>query len=187
MKAFNPLSVILAALLVLAACEEEPGAASAVAPQEPGAEDVGHYCGMIVENHSGPKGHIFLSDQTEPLWFSSIRDTLAFTMLPEEPDNIAAIFVNDMGQAKNWDHPEPGTWVAAREAHYVIGSDARGGMGAPAIVPFGDLTAAKRFVEERGGSILAFDEIPQEMVLGPADEGGSETSATGGGSHERTQ
>jgi nitrous oxide reductase accessory protein NosL len=54
-------------------------------------------------------------------------------------------------------------------------------------VPFGDLTAAKRFVEERGGSILAFDEIPQEMVLGPADEGGSETSATGGGSHERTQ
>ena len=187
MKTFRPLPIILAALLLLAACEEESGASSAIAPQEPGPEDVGHYCGMIVENHSGPKGHVFLTDQAEPFWFSSVRDTLAFTMLPEEPDNIAVIFVNDMGRAKNWDNPEPGTWIRANDAHYVIGSDARGGMGAPAIVPFGDLAEAKRFVEERGGSILAFGEIPQEMVLGPAGEAGGENSVKGGDNRETTQ
>lgn len=187
MRALLPIFAAMAMSLSLAACEDESGAARAVAPQEPGPEDVGHYCGMIVENHTGPKGQIFLADRAEPLWFSSVRDTLAFTMLPEEPDNIAAIFVNDMGEATNWDNPEPGTWVAAHEAHYVVGSDARGGMGAPAIVPFGDRSAAEAFVERRGGRLLAFDAIPQDMMLGPVEGGSAITPSTDGGNHDRTR
>lgn len=184
MRVFISLPLILALLIALSACEEETGLARAVAPEEPGPEAVGHYCGMLVEHHSGPKGHIFLSDRTKPLWFSSVRDTLAFTMLPEEPDNIAAIFVNDMGRATNWEKPEPGTWVLAREAHYVVGSDARSGMGAPEIVPFGDLAAARQFVEAHGGRIVGFEGIPQEIVLGSSGMSG-ERAGAGGGSHDR--
>ena len=90
-------------------------------------------------------------------------------MLPEEPRNIAAVYVNDIGRTE-WDRPAPGAWVAAREAWYVIGSPMRGGMGAPEAVPFGDRAAAERFAETHGGTVVAFGDIPHDAILGPVDE-----------------
>jgi FAD:protein FMN transferase len=52
-----------------------------------------------------------------------VRDTIAFTRLPEEPKDIAAIYVNDMGQAQTGQQPEPGTWTEARDAWFVIESE----------------------------------------------------------------
>lgn len=158
----------LALVAVLAACGDESEVAEAPVPQEPTSEAVGRYCGMNVIDHEGPKGQIYVAGEAEPFWFTSVRDTLAFTRLPEEPKAIAAIYVNDMAKAKNWAEPEAGAWVEAREAHYVIGSNARGGMGAPEAVPFSDLAAAERFVEQNGGRIFTFDEVPREFVLGEA-------------------
>lgn len=166
MRLFGIALVALTLSLGLVSCDDAPEVAQPVSPQEPGPEAVGHYCGMIVADHAGPKGQIFLEDREAPIWFSSVRDTLAFTMLPEEPKNIRAIYVNDMGQAKNWQSPEPGTWVAAKDAVFVVESDARGGMGGPEIVPFGERAAAERFQEEHGGSIVAFGEVPEHQVLG---------------------
>jgi copper chaperone NosL len=147
----------------LAACEPAEEA-KAPAPQELTREAIGHYCNMIVADHLGPKAQIHLADREAPLWFSSARDAIAFTLLPEEPKNVTAIYVNDMGQA-SWDAPEADTWIDAKTAWYVLGSAKSGGMGAPEAVPFKDQAAAESFVAEHGGRVVAFSEIPSDYIL----------------------
>jgi copper chaperone NosL len=100
------------------------------------------------------------------VWFTSARDTLAFTMLPEEPKDISAIYVSDMGRAPDWGRPGTENWVDARKALYVIGSSRRGGMGAEEAVPFAERAAAERFAAENGGRVVAFGEVPRDYVLG---------------------
>jgi copper chaperone NosL len=160
--------VALAAGL-LAACDAEPEAVAPVAPVEVSADATGRYCGMLLADHEGPKGQIHLAGSEEPLWFSSVRDTIAFTRLPEESKDIAAIYVNDMGEAQDWAQPEPGTWTEARDAWFVIESSRRGGMGAPEAVPFSDEAAAEAFRSAHGGQLVRFDDIPEDYVLGPVE------------------
>ena len=161
--------LLLSALLLLTtACGEEQKA-EAPPPAELTREAIGHYCNMIVQDHQGPKGQIFLSGKPEPIWFSSVRDTLAFTLLPEEPKDIAAIYVNDMGRA-SWDKPEAGTWIEAKGAWYVIGSTQQGGMGAPEAVPFSKRADAEDFASAYRGQVVAFSEIPSDAILGEVPE-----------------
>lgn len=148
------------------ACDRDQAAGNIPPPIEPTVEAMGHYCGMNLREHAGPKGQIHLKAGLPAIWFTSVRDTLAFTMLPDEAKTIAAIYVNDMGRADNWDQPEPGAWVEAREAHYVIGSSKRGGMGAPEAVPFSEPGKAAAFRQEYGGVIVTFDQMPPDYILG---------------------
>ncbi len=120
---------------------------------------MGVFCGMNLTEHPGPKGQIITKSRIDPFWFSSVRDTVAFTMLPEQPRDIRAIYVSDMGRAPSWDHPGATNWIDARKAFFVIGSRKRGGMGAAEAVPFGDRAAADAFVAENGGRVVAFAEI----------------------------
>lgn len=161
--------VSLAALL--SACGEEEKA-EAPAPQALPATAIGHYCGMLVAEHSGPKGQIILKSRAEPVWFSSARDTFAFTMLPEEAKNIAAIYVSDMARAESWENPGIANWIEARQASFVIGSDMRSGMGAAEAVPFGDRAAAERFAAQYGGRIVSFSEVPSDYILGSGQTDG---------------
>lgn len=156
---------LLAAALVAGCDDAGPHAGVPPPPAELGGDAIGYYCNMIVVAHSGPKGHIFLTGREAPVWFTSVRDTVAFTRLPEEPKNIAAVYVNDMGRA-SWEKPEPDTWIEARDAWYVVGSARRGGMGAPEPVPFAEREAAERFADVEGGRVLPFDAIPDDAVLG---------------------
>jgi copper chaperone NosL len=103
----------------------------------------------------------------------------AFTMLPEEPKNIAAIYVTDMGKATNWEKPAPGTWIDAKRAYYVIGSRRQGGMGVDEAVPFGEEAQAKHFAAENGGRIVAFAAMPEDFIL---QYGDAEAAAGQGGS-----
>jgi copper chaperone NosL len=162
--------VLAAALLVVAlgACGEKPSA-EAPGPQEPSETAIAEFCHMALFEHPGPKGQIFVKSRPEPFWFASVRDTFAFTMLPEEPKDIAAIYVSDMGKAKNWDRPEPGTWVDARKAFFVIESRKRGGMGEAEAIPFSDQAAVQAFVAENGGRVVRFDEMPREYILPQGD------------------
>ncbi|MBI1207140.1 MAG: copper resistance protein CopZ [Azospirillum sp.] len=163
-----PRVLLVLLVVVLSACDGGPQAA-APPPQEPGETAVGHYCGMQVTEHPGPKGQIFRrSDPAHPFWFTSVRDAIAFTLLPEEPKDISVIYVNDMGRARNWQHPEPGTWIEAHAAWFVIGSARRGGMGAPEVVPFGSPEAAEAFVGAEGGRVVRFAAVPPDYVLGSA-------------------
>lgn len=160
--------LILLCAPMLAACNER--SAIAPTPIEPTAEAVSHFCGMLLAEHPGPKGQIYLEGRPSPVWFSSVSETVAFTMLPEEPNAVVAIYVNDMGKARNWERPEAGAWVEARRAWYVIGSDRRGpagmGDGAREPIPFGKEAAARQFREAHGGRVVRFAEIPEDDILG---------------------
>ena len=113
-------TVVAASLaLALAGCKDEK-TAEAPKPVEPVADSIAHFCNMPVLDHPGPKGEIFLKGKAEPVWFASARDTIAFTKLPEEPKEIAAIYVSDMGKAEGWLKPEPGGWVDAHAAWFVV-------------------------------------------------------------------
>lgn len=127
----------------------------------------GYYCLMTVVYHKGPKGQIILSDG-KVNWFTSVRDTIAFTLLPEEPKNIAAIYVNDMTRA-NWDNPGEDNWIDARNAWYVIHSELTGGMGKPEAVPFASQENAQTFAQKHGGKVFAFSDIPSDYIIESGD------------------
>ena len=165
------------ALFALAGCEDEKTAAAPPPPSALTAEAIGHYCGMAVLEHPGPKGQIILVSREAPIWFSSARDAFAFTMLPEEAKDVRAIYVSDMGKASSWEAPGAANWVEARSAFFVIGSRMRGGMGAAETVPFSDRVAADRFAEAHGGEVASFGEVPRDYVLGAS--WGSEPAAAG--------
>lgn len=150
-------------LIVILSCSETVPVAIPL-PQELSRDSIGYFCQMTVVEHKGPKGQIILSDQDEPLWFTSVRDTIAFTVLPGEAKNIAAIYVTDIGIA-SWDSPEAGTWVDGYKAWYVVNSSRTGGMGAQEIVPFGKKEDAVQFVSRYGGEIVDFKSIPKNQFL----------------------
>ena len=161
------LAAALFAPLVLVGCNDKQAAQPP--PQRMTAEAIGHYCGMNLLEHPGPKGQIIAASLIEPVWFSSARDTIAFTMMPDEPKDIQAIYVSDMGKAKSWDKPGGDNWVEARGALFVIRSRARSGMGGDEVVPFSDRSAAEKFATENGGRIVGFAEVPRDYILGSDD------------------
>ena len=158
----------LVAMTLLAGCNEKPQAVLPP-PHKMTAEDIGHYCGMNVLEHPGPKGQIFVVSLIEPVWFSSVRDTIAFTKLPDEPKDIQAIYVSDMAKAPSWDKPGADNWIEARKALFVIGSRVTGGMGGNEAVPFSDRSAADKFAASNGGQVVAFADVPRDYVLGSND------------------
>ncbi len=159
------LSLVIGTLAITG-CGEDAGKAAPPPPFELTADAVGHYCGMNLKEHAGPKAHIILASRREPIWFSSARDAFSFSMLPEEAKDIRAIYVSDMAKAKDWDDPGADNWVEAGHAFFVTGSRKQGGMGAPETVPFSDRVAAEKFAAEHGGRVVRFDEVPRDYVLG---------------------
>ena len=159
----RPLALALCVTLALVGCKED---AAKPAPRTLTDAAIGHYCGMMLTEHDGPKGQILLKGQDEPVWFSSARDTVAFTLLPEESKDIAAIYVSDMGAAATWAAPGPDNWTDAKTATFVIESDAAGGMGGVEAVPFADKAKAEAFAADHGGKVVAFDAIPPGNILG---------------------
>ena len=153
------------ALAALAGCKEDT---AKPAPHTLTDAAIGRYCGMMLTEHEGPKGQIFVKGSDEPLWFSSARDAVAFTLLPEEPKDIAAIYVSDMGAAPSWAEPGVDNWTDAKAARFVIGSSLQGGMGGAEAVPFADPAKATAFAQEHGGEVVSFDALPPDYILGSA-------------------
>lgn len=159
--------IFLTASLTAGSCSEQT-----TAPPNPVTltdQAIGHFDQMIVVGHRGPKAQVHLAGATEPLWFTQVRDAFAYQRGEERDAEIIAVYVNDMGSAETWDDPGPDNWIAAESASYVVGSDKRGGMGAPELVPFAGDAAAAAFAEQHGGRVIAFANIEDEMVLGPVD------------------
>jgi copper chaperone NosL len=176
----------LALALVLAACDDGAAKSEMPKPQEITQSSIGHFCGMSLSEHPGPKGQIFVADSKEPIWFASVRETFAFTILPEEPKNVTAIYVSDMGKATNWQHPEAGTWTDARKAYYVIDGRRHAGLEDDDAVPFADETTATRYAAERGGRIVRFAEMPQDFILHYGDTDATATRDETGPQQART-
>ena len=169
-----PLTVALLLALPLAACKEE--VAQDTAPIEYTDQTIGHYCQMNLSEHFGPKAQVHLEAIPDPLFFSQVRDAIAFSRAPEQIAPILAIYVNDMGKpGTTWDDPGEGNWIAADQAWFVVGSDREGSMGAPETVPFSTRDAADAFIATDGGEVLRLADIPDDMVLAPVDNLGLQT------------
>jgi copper chaperone NosL len=156
---------LLLGLILLAACKPGDPAAEAPRPREVTDASVAQFCGMTLTEHAGPKGQIFVRGLPDPYWFATVRDAFGFTMLQETPKAIAAIYVSDMARAKNWDQPEPGMWVEAHQAYFVIGSRRRGGMNGEEAIPFSDEAAARVFTDANGGRVVGFADMPTDYIL----------------------
>lgn len=157
----------LCLLIALAACKEE--VAQSTDPVVLSAESVGHFCQMNLLEHDGPKAQVHLEGLPgTPLFFSQVRDAVAYARLPEQSHPILAIWVNDMGaEGASWTEPGATNWIDAATAHYVVGSAREGGMGAPELVPFAQPDAARDFAANHGGEVLQLDAIPDSAVIAP--------------------
>lgn len=161
--------LLLAALatLALGGCQEK--AAERPLPVAMTAEAVGHYCQMDLLQHPGPKAQVHLAGLPAPLFFSQVRDAVAYQRMPEQSHTITAIYVSDMGVAPSWEQPGAGNWIAAEVAVYVVGATVAGGMGAPELVPFSRREAAEAFAARNGGEVVALDAVPDEAILAPVE------------------
>jgi copper chaperone NosL len=162
--------LFLAMLALLGACKEE--VSQNIAPKDLTPETLGHYCQMNLLEHPGPKAQVFLEGNPAPLFFSQVRDAIAYTRAPEQIAPILAVYVNDMGAANaTWDRPGDGNWIPADKAFYVIGSARQGGMGAPETVPFSSRENAETFIRAEGGRVVGLADITDDMVLTPVETG----------------
>ncbi|MEP3437442.1 MAG: nitrous oxide reductase accessory protein NosL [Hoeflea sp.] len=161
------LAAIAAVAITVAACSEQEARIEIPQPVALTEESVGHYCNMTILEHTGPKAQIHLADNPHPIWFSQVRDGIAFLRSPEEQQDAVVVYVNDMGKATEWDFPGDDTWIDAGEAWFVIGSRKTGGMGTPEVIPFGEEQAATAFAADNGGMVVRLAEIPDAYVLGP--------------------
>lgn len=163
--------LLIAALLVLPLMGCKQDAAATLPPETMTAEAVGRYCGMNLIEHEGPKGQVVLSKDMGAYWFSSARDTVAFTMMPDEVKDYGGLYVSDMAKAESWADPGADNWIDARKAFYVVGAKVEAAMGGAEIVPFGTRAGAEDFAREKGGTVQSFDELTPDEVLG----GGADT------------
>ena len=168
-RSFPGSALLISALLVLAACRQE--AAQDLSAVEMNPQTLGHYCQMNLLEHEGPKAQVHLEGmEGAPLFFSQVRDAIAYQRAPEQMAPILAIYVNDMGRAgASWDDPGIGNWLEAEDAFYVLGSTREGGMGASETVPFSDREAALAFAAAEGGEVMRLDQIADDDVLAPVD------------------
>ena len=171
MNIFVRLSAIVAMAITISACSEQQSSTELPLPVALSEEAVGHYCNMTVLEHTGPKAQIHLANNPHPIWFSQVRDGIAFIRSPEEQEDAVVVYVNDMGKAKDWDFPGDDTWIDASQAWFVIGSRKTGGMGTPEVIPFGAEQGASAFAAEHGGVVVRLDGIPDAYVLGPVGLG----------------
>lgn len=163
--------LLLALALPLAACKEE--VVQDISPVEFTDQTIGHYCQMNLTEHPGPKAQVHLEGIPDPLFFSQVRDAIAFTRAPEQVAPILAVQVNDMARpGATWEVPGVGNWIEAEGAWFVLGSRREGGMGAPEAVPFSTREAAEAFRTAEGGTLMRLSDIPDDMVLAPVEDMG---------------
>tara|TARA_R100000988_G_scaffold82520_1_gene45643 strand:- start:153 stop:746 length:594 start_codon:yes stop_codon:yes gene_type:complete len=161
------LSPVTIGLLILAGCQQQTKD-TMPPPVAMTEEAVGHFCQMNILEHAGPKAQIHLEGLPYPLFFSQVRDGIAYERMPEQNYKIRAIYVTDMSRAHDWENVGQENWIPATSAHYVVASAKTGGMGAPELVPFSDQDDAKNFVSRHGGQIMRLEDIDDVLVLNSA-------------------
>jgi copper chaperone NosL len=170
MKHRHSLAIIAVfAAFGLSGCSDSGSSAELPQPVAMTEEAVGHYCNMTIFEHDGPKAQIHLKNNQFPIWFSQVRDAIAYTRLPEETWEAVAIYVHDMARANSWAEPGDDAWIDIQKAFFVIDSRMAGGMGAPETIPFGTRAAADASTSANGGKVVALADIPDAYVLSPVE------------------
>lgn len=123
-----------------------------------------HLCGMVITKYPGPKGQVHLKAEKTVPKFCSVRDMFNFALQSENKRQIDYMMVHDAGKT-DWDQPDDGAFIDAKNAFYVYGTTKKAVMG-PAVVPFSTRAAAEAFAKEYGGRVLSFDDITLELLAG---------------------
>lgn len=161
MKGWRRFSVSLIGILALAGCSQSDVEKPVVAVEF----DRSTACvldGMALADFPGPKAQIHYQGQAQPDFFCDTVEMFSIYLQPEQQRRVRAIFVQDMGKAE-WDHPQ-GNWIDARKAFYVVGSKARGSMGAT-IASFATAADGRAFAAKQGGKLLPFAEVRPDMAV----------------------
>jgi copper chaperone NosL len=186
----HPAVLLVAVLLLLAACERKPGSETAT-PKVLTRAAVSIDDGMILLDYPGPKGQLQRrGGETE--YFCDTPGLLRAMRDPARANGVAGAFVQAF-DGRAWDSYTDG-WVPMAAPHYVIGSDRMGAMG-PTIVPFVERSAADAFAARHGGEVVTYEALTAERLeaharmAGEAFRRGGMTghmSGHGGMSRERT-
>ncbi len=168
--------LLLIIISLLVSCANDPVAIQKPAPIKLDRDEVGYYMQMIVADHAGPKAQLWLSDQSEPLWFVDVRDAILFKRTPEEADNISIIYAHDMAKNPDYNNVKD-IWLDIEQAVFVVGSQRKGGMGMPETIPFSDKRSAQNFVAKYGGKIIdSMNQISTQYLTSMPDMSGADPS-----------
>lgn len=166
MSSIKRTVLTLLAAVLIGGCTESGSSDPVPGPVAMTEEAVGHYCSMNILEHEGPKAQIHLKGIEHPIWFSQVRDAVAYLRSPEEHLESVVVYVHDMAKADSWARPGDDAWIDSTNAVFVIGSRKTGGMGTPEVIPFASINAAETFIAEFGGKSVSLSDIPDEYVLG---------------------
>ena len=123
------------AVIFLTGCNQDTANTVAPPPVALNSAAMGVFCGMNLLEHPGPKGQIITASRIDPFWFTSVRDTVAFTLMADQPRDIRAIYVSDMARAASWENPGETNWIDAGTAFFVIESRKQGRFVIYSLVP----------------------------------------------------
>ncbi len=154
-------STILLLLICIHLFVATPGYfAAEVSPAEVSEQTRCTVCGMFVAKYPNWLAQIQYEDRQQTKFFDGVKDLMVYYFNPEHFDGltrdaISNIFVKDYYTL---------SWIPAKEAFYVFGSDVYGPMGHE-LIPFTEREAAESFSRDHHGKkTLAFDAITPELV-----------------------
>lgn len=116
-------------------------------------------CGMFVAKYTSWLAQILHADGTRHT-FDGVKDMMAYYFTPGKygtltQDSIKEIWVKDYYNL---------TWIDARKAYFVVGSNIYGPMGNE-FIPFSSKDAANSFLKDhKGRQTFAFGEIDKTLV-----------------------
>lgn len=191
MKMIFRMIGVLWLCVALVGCKQRADNDAAIAAAQISEDSTGYFCHMFLSEHYGPKAHLFLASQDEPIWFTEVNQLFAFNMLPEEPKDIVTMYVSDATHIHDWKDPASNEkWLNAKEAFYVIESAFVGGMGSDDALPFKERDDAEAYVSEHGGKVVSYDEMPRSFVFQqplqsqPTDDHGHEHGSSSQEHHQ---
>ena len=117
-------------------------------------------CGMFVAKYPDWLTQIYYPDLDQRKFFDGVKDMMVFYFDPEQyggppRETGMHIFVKDYYSL---------TWLSAKDAFYVTGSDIYGPMGHE-LIPFASREAAQSFSKDHHGkAIITFKEISPELI-----------------------
>jgi copper chaperone NosL len=156
----RPLPGLTIAVSVVVLLSTSRTSAQSVEPRRPAQRDACPVCGMFVAPHPEWLAQIVF-DNGSVLFFDGCKDLFTYLVARDRfaPDSRGlepvAVFVTSYYD---------GNPIPARDAHYVIGSDAYGPMGVE-LVPHPSAEAAQEFLRDHNGSrVVQFDDVTTQLL-----------------------
>ncbi|MGJ7458787.1 nitrous oxide reductase accessory protein NosL [Halomonas sp. MA07-2] len=145
----------------LSGCGGEEEEVAACEPRPFRDDDECAVCGMFIAGFAGPKAQACLQDG-QLLTFCSTADLFVWLLQPDSVPQLRQAFVHDLG-ATDWEHPSEDAFIPADVAVYVTDQPLMGAMG-PTLASFGSEEAARAFMAEHEGRLLAYEEVDVQVL-----------------------